>query len=99
MHYLDFELSDTDDGVATLDALASTDAHHHAAVMAEVQLVLDWAWHHFPLTHGPVDEGMDWQHDLQVHEEAGGWHTVALTLAGSPRFVDAFCGAFGHPQD
>jgi hypothetical protein len=97
MQYLSFDLGDSQgDGVSTLEALASTGAAQHAAVMQEVQQVLDWAWRHFPHTHGPAEDGMDWDHDLQVHEEDGGrWHTVALTLTGSPCFVDAFTAAFG----
>ena len=42
---------------------------------------------------------MDWDDDLQVQVEHGGWHAVSLTLAGSPRFVEAFFAAFGQPQD
>ena len=99
MHYLTFDLSDTDDGITTLEALASTTAEHHAAVMAEVQQVLDWAWRHFPRTHGPADEGMDWDHDLQVKVEGGQWHAVTLTLTGSPRFIDEFVATFGDPRD
>ena len=98
MHYLTFDLSDTDDGITTLEALASTTAEHHAAVMAEVQQVLGWAWQRFPQSHGPADEGMDWDHDLQVSVEGGQWHAVTLTLTGSPRFVEAFLAGFGSPQ-
>jgi hypothetical protein len=98
MHYLAFDLSDNDDGFSTLEALASTTAAQHAAVMAEVQQVLDWAWHRFPQTQGPADEGMDWDHDLQVTVEDGLWHAVALTLTGSQRFVDEFLATFGSPQ-
>jgi hypothetical protein len=94
LHYLSFDLSDNDEGVTTLEALASTSAEQHAQVMAEVQQVLDWAWHHFPHTHGPADDGMDWDHDLQVSVEGGGWHAVTLTLTGSARFVEAFCAVF-----
>ena len=79
--------------------MASTAAGQHAAARAEVQQVLDWAWRHFPHTHGPVDEGMDWQHDLQVLVEAGGWHTLTLTLAASERFAAAFQAAFGATPD
>ncbi len=96
--YLSFDLSDNDDGVTTLEALASTSAAQHAAVMAEVQLVLGWAWQQFPHTHGPADEGMDWDHDLQLSVEGGEWHAVTLTLTGSPRFVEVFFAAWGHPQ-
>lgn len=99
MHYLTFDLSDNDDGVTTLEALASTPAAQHEAVMAEVQQVLDWAWREFPHTHGAADDGMDWDHDLQVQVEAGGWHAVTLTLTGSARFVEAFMAVFGEPGD
>lgn len=95
MHYLSFDLSDDTEGVTTLDAMASTTAAQHAAVMAEVQRVLDWAWQQFPHSHGPVDEGWDWDHDLQVSVEDGGWHVVTLTLAGSAAFVAAFLQRFG----
>jgi hypothetical protein len=37
---------------------------------------------------------MDWDHDLQVSEEAGAWHTVTLTLTCSLRFAEAFEAAF-----
>ena len=99
MHYLSFDPSEDADGVTTLEAMASTAAGQHAAVMAEAQQVLDWAWQHFAHSHGPVDEGMDWDHDLQVQVEDDHWHTVNLTLAGSPRFVEAFLVAFGEPRD
>ncbi len=99
MNYLAFEHSEGDDGVTTLEALASTAADQHAAVMAEVQQVLDWAWRHFPHGHGPADEGFDWDDDLQVVVERGGWHAVTLTLTGSPAFVEAFIAAFGGPAE
>ena len=99
VRYLTFDLSDNDDGVTTVEALASTGVEQHAAVMAEVQQVLDWAWQHFAHTHGPADDGMDWDHDLQVNVEGGQWHAVTLTLTGSPQFITAFFTAFGDPHD
>lgn len=98
MHYLTFDLSEDAEGVATLEAMASTAVEQHAAVMTEVRQVLDWAWQRYPHTHGPVDDGMDWDHDLQVNVEDGLWHAVTLTLAGSPRFVEEFLAAFCDPQ-
>ena len=95
VNYLIFDLSGDAHGVTTLEAMASTSAAQHAAVMAEVQLVLDWAWRSFPHTHGPLDEGMDWDHDLQVSVEEGRWHAVTLTLTGSQRFAEEFVGEFG----
>jgi len=99
MKYLTFDLSDSTDGITTLEASASTNAAQHAAVLAEAQQVLDWAWRRFPHSHGPVDEGLDWDHDLQVSIEDGDWHAVTLTLTASQHFVDAFFAAFGEPQD
>ena len=95
MKYLAFDLDEGTDGVNTLEAMASTSAEQHAAVLAEAQRVLDWAWQHFPDSHGRVDDGMAWDHHLLVQLESGGWHTVTLTLAASPQFVDAFLAAFG----
>jgi hypothetical protein len=95
MRYLTFDLSEGDEGVTTLEAMATTSAEQHAAVMAEVQQVLGWAWQRFPRTHGPADDGSDWDHDLQVSVEGGRWHAVTLTLTGSPQFVEAFLAHFG----
>ncbi len=99
MKHLDFELSESTDGVATLEAMASTTAERHAAVLAEVQQVLDWAWRHFAHSHGPAEDGMDWDHELQVRVEDGRWHAVTLTLTASPRFVEAFLAEFGVRPD
>lgn len=99
MDFLSFGLTEVDEGVSTLEAMASTDAEQHTAVMAEVQQVLDWAWRRYPASHGPVDDGMDWDYDLQVTIEDGGWHTVTLTLTGNLRFVEDFVATFGSGAD
>ena len=97
MNYLSFDMGDAGEGVATLEAMASTPAAQHAAVMAEVQQVLDWAWQQFPHSHGPADEGHHWDHDLQVVNEDGGWCAVTLSLTASPLFVAEFLARFGEP--
>jgi len=95
VQYLSFDISDNADGITTLEALASTTAAQHEAVMAEVRQVLDWGWRRFPHTHGSADDGMDWDDDLQVHVEEGGWHAVTLTLTASEAFAGEFVAAFG----
>ncbi len=95
MHYLRFDTSENTDGIWTLEAFASTAAEQHTAVMAEVQQVLHWAGRQFPHTQGPIEDGMDWDHDLQVQLEDGRWHAVTLTLAASARFAEAFLAAYG----
>lgn len=94
MHYLTFTLIEGVDGVSTLEAMAATGADRHTAVLAEVEAVLAWARCRFPATQGPVEDGHDWDHDLQVSVEDGNWSVVTLTLAVSPAFVEAFVEAF-----
>lgn len=99
LQYLSFDVSDNDEGVVTIEALASTSASQHAAVLAEANRVLEWAWHAFPHTHGPADEGGEWDHDLQVGVEGDGWHAVTLTLTGTPEFAREFGTIFGAGAD
>ena len=95
MRYLHFDLSESEPGLTTLEAMASTPRERHAEVLAEARQVLDWAWAQFPHGHGPVEEGGEWDHDLQVHvEEGGAWHTVTLTLTAAPHVAQALEAAF-----
>lgn len=99
LHYLTIDLSDDTDGVGTIEVSASTAPEQGAAVDAEIQQVLDWAWRRFPDSHGPLDEGHVWDHDLQVTQEQTGdrvWRTVTLTLSASPAFMDAFSARFAE---
>ena len=52
MRYLMFDLSEGNDGVLTLDAMASTRIDAHAAVVDQAQRVLNWAWRHWSDEHG-----------------------------------------------
>ena len=99
LRLLTVDVSDNDEGVVTIEALASTSARDHAAVMAEAAQVLDWARAAFPHTHGPADDGGEWDHDLQVVDEGGGWHAVTLTLTGTAEFASAFAAAFAPMPD
>ena len=97
LRYLSFECSEDANGVITLHAQASTPAAQasaHTAALAEVQQVLAWAHHHFAHSHGPLDDGHDWDDDLQVVQEPDQWRSVHLTLAASPRFAEAFLARF-----
>ena len=99
LRFLGVDVSDNDEGVVTIEALASTTAAQHAAVLAEAQQVLDWAWRAYPHTHAPADEGGEWFHDLQVAVEGDGWHAVTLTLTGTAEFARAFALEFDDPRD
>jgi len=102
MQHLSFDLSESADGVLTLEAMASSrasDTATHAAVMAEVEAVLAWARDEFGGPPGPVEDGYEWDHELLVQQEAGGWVTVTLTFSASPAFAEAFQARFGAPED
>ncbi len=98
LRHLTLDFGDNDEGVVTIEALASTPAAQHAAALAEARAVLDWAWRAFPHTHGPADDGGEWDHDLQAGVEGDGWHAVALTLTGTPEFARAFAATFTDAQ-
>jgi hypothetical protein len=99
MDFLIFQVDEVGERMCSMDAVASTTFDQHAAVMAEVQEVLDWARRQFPDAQGPIDEGMDWDYDLHVMVEDGVWHTVTLTLTGTEHFGEQFLAKFGSAQD
>ena len=94
MPYLTFDFSEGADGETTIEAMASTTAADHVAVMTEVRQILDWAWHNFPHTHGSSEDGADWDHDVQINVEGGQWHAVTLTLTASAPFLADFLAEF-----
>ena len=69
LNYLEFDYSEDADGVGTFDALAATAPAHNAAVLAEVAAVLAWAHHAFEAQRAPLDEGGEWDYDLQGWRE------------------------------
>ncbi|MFT7776063.1 hypothetical protein [Roseateles sp.] len=99
MLHLTFDLTDSSDGILTLEAMASTREVEHAAAMAEVAKVLGWAQAEFGDRQGPVEDGNAWDHELLVQHEAGGWVTVTLTFSASAEFAEALQAAFGEPGE
>ncbi|MEY3872044.1 MAG: hypothetical protein RLZZ296_1039 [Pseudomonadota bacterium] len=69
LNYLEFDYSEDADGIGTFDALAATPTAHNAAVLAEVVTVLVWAQHAFEAQRAPLDEGGEWDYDLQGWRE------------------------------
>ncbi|MCK7501547.1 MAG: hypothetical protein MZW92_74615 [Comamonadaceae bacterium] len=93
LRYLVFDLADDADGVVTLQAMASTLPDEHPAVLRELRALLDWAAREFPNGPGPLDDGHDWDQDLQVGDEDG-WIAVTLTLAATAAFAERLGEAF-----
>jgi hypothetical protein len=95
--YLDFDDSEDGQGCATLEAMACVPAPQVAAVQAEIQQVLDWAHAAFPGMQAALDEGGEWdfQVNQQVETVAGqARQTLTLSLTGTPQFCAAFRGQF-----
>lgn len=96
LNYLDFDYSEDEQGNGSFDAMASTAAVHVAAVRAEISQVLDWAHATFPQQRAPLDEGGEWDYNLEgqqewsAHEaisydEVTGKFSSQLGPAGAPR--------------
>jgi hypothetical protein len=69
LNFLEFDYSEDADGFGTFDALAATAPAHNAAVLAEVAVVLAWAHDAFEAQRAPLEEGGEWDYDLQGWRE------------------------------
>lgn len=69
LQYLDFDYIEDDHGHGCFDAMASVPAHRVAAVREEIARVLDWAFENFPDQRAPLEEGGEWDYQLQSQQE------------------------------
>ena len=69
LQYLDFDFSENSEGTGTWDAMASATPQQWPALLDEVVQVLHWAHDRFAGQRGPVEEGGDWDYDLQCVQE------------------------------
>jgi hypothetical protein len=99
LNFLDFDHSEDPQGGGSFDAMASVGADQLAAVRAEIAQVLAWAQAAFPGMQAPLEEGGEWDFDLQEQQEqqegqkdgAGPvWHVLTLSLSGSAQFCADF---------
>ncbi len=100
LRYLVFDYSDYSDdsgSSGSFDAMASVLLPEAGAVEAEIAWVLAWARAQFPGQQGPVDDGGEWDFDLQVVSEndAVPRQAYSLVITGTPTFSDAFQLEFG----
>ena len=86
LSYLVFDRSEDEDGNVNWDAMASVSASRVPDLVAEVQAVLAWADAHFKCM--PLDDGGDWDLDLQAQDDEGQtlpvhWDAGQLQLAAA----------------
>jgi hypothetical protein len=88
LQFLEFDCSEDAEGVVCWDALAQPAARHTQALLHEVEQMLNWAHRWSPRKPGALEDGADWDFDLnlqsnmvsiQVH-----WNTPTHTLVLSP---------------
>ena len=100
LRWLDFDYSEGTDDTGVFDAMASVVPQHAAAVEAEIAEVLAWAEATFAGGRGPVEEGGEWDSDLQVLEEDDtARRTFTLSIGGTRVFCEAFSARFGEAVD
>jgi hypothetical protein len=79
LQYLEFDCSEDTEGVVCWDALAQPTSCHTVALIHEVMQLLNWASHFSPHGPGPLDEGADWDFDLQIQlHSASGLHSTPV---------------------
>ena len=71
LDYLDFDYSEDEQGTGNWDAMASVHAARVPALAAEIEQVLQWASQEFAGRQGAIDEGGDWDYDLQSQDDDG----------------------------
>lgn len=69
LDWLDFDYSEDAQGHGSFDAMASVTAAQCSALQQEVVRVLDWAHREFGGVRAPLDDGGDWDYELQGVQE------------------------------
>ena len=71
LDYLIFDYSEDEEGNGTWDAMASVSAARLSALIAEIESVLTWANRAFPGQRAAIEDGGDWDFDLQAQNDSG----------------------------
>ena len=71
LSYLDFDYSEDEQGIGTWDAMACVIPDRVSAVAHEIGQVLTWATQSFTGRQGALDDGGDWDYDLQAQDDEG----------------------------
>jgi hypothetical protein len=101
LRWLDFDYGEGTDDTGVFDAMASVELKNVPAVEAEIAHVLAWGEATCAGRRGPVEEGGEWDFDVQVIDEPG---TVprrcfSVSISGTSSFCEAFNEQFGQAID
>jgi hypothetical protein len=88
LQFLEFDCSEDGDDVVCWDALAQPASRHTRALLHEVAQVLTWCHRWSPRSPGALEEGADWDFDLQIQWGSSAiqahWDTPTQTVVLSP---------------
>ena len=90
LQYLDFDFSEDEHGLGSFDAMASVLPAQLPALQAEIARVLDWAQGSF--TRGALDDGFDWDYDLQLAEDSAAQGPIGFDESSHRLWVDVHPG-------
>lgn len=96
LDYLDFDYSEDAQGHGSFDAMASAAPAQFPALQSEVLRVLDWAHRDFPGERGALDDGGDWDYELQGVQEVA--TTLDVRYEPQARQLQLEDGATGAPR-
>ena len=98
LDYLDFEYSEDEHGHGTFDAMASVLPAHVPALHAELTQVLAWACDTFGPDSGPLDEGCDWDYDLQLTDVGAAAAQARITFDAPTRSLCVYVPPAAAPH-
>jgi hypothetical protein len=93
LQLLDFDCSEDTEGVVCWDALAQPQPHHNCALLQEMAQVLVWAHAFDAQGPGPLEDGANWDFDLQATLHPEGPHPQSACLRFNPHN-----GQITHPK-
>jgi hypothetical protein len=96
LDYLVFDHSEDTEGVHTFEAMASVGPAQWPAVQLELAQVLTWAHRRFEGERGALDDGADWDYELQGVQEVAS--VEALSFDEATGQLSSRLGPTGQPR-
>ncbi len=93
LQYLEFDCTEDTEGVVCWDAMAQPQPRHNSALLQEVAQVLAWAYAWDAQGPGPLEDGANWDFDLQATLHPDGPHPQSVCLSFDPH-----PGQITHPM-
>ncbi len=99
LQLLDFDCSEDTEGVVCWDALAQPQPHHNSALLHEVTQVLAWAHGFDAQGPGPLEDGANWDFDLQatLHPAGQAPQDAYLLFDSQKRQINMDAADLTHP--